>query len=299
MGRSAAARRIHFPNARESKAHRASPRHVASRAGRGRLVDVAADSVACCAGCATRFAAQHRPGWRAVQAGRREGEPSCKRPAPSIRARSSCARKDWLCLNGQWQFEIDQGDSGLERGLLERDLNAAITVPFCPESQLSGIENHDFLNAVWYRRSVTIPASWAGRRALLHFQAVDYDATVWVNGVEVGRHRGGFSPFACDLGGVAEPGAEAVITVRARDTREHPQPRGKQARDYAPRRAIYVRTTGIWQSVWLEPVPDPALRRPRRWKRKWCDGPVHRRDGHRAGVRRDIDLCLFGRTESD
>ena len=177
--------------------------------------------------------------------------------------RPQFVRKDWLCLNGQWQFEIDQGDSGRERGLLERDLNAAITVPFCPESQLSGIENHDFLNAVWYRRSVTIPASWAGRRALLHFQAVDYDATVWVNGVEVGRHRGGFSPFACDLGGVAEPGAEAVITVRARDTREHPQPRGKQARDYAPRGAIYVRTTGIWQSVWLEPVPDPALRRPR------------------------------------
>ena len=177
--------------------------------------------------------------------------------------RPQFVRKDWLCLNGQWQFEIDQGDSGRERGLLERDLNTAITVPFCPESQLSGIENHDFLNAVWYRRTAPIPADWAARRVLLHFQAVDYDATVWVNGVEVGRHRGGFSPFACDLGGVAEPGAEAVITVRARDTREHPQPRGKQARDYAPRGAIYVRTTGIWQSVWLEPVPDPALRRPR------------------------------------
>ena len=82
--------------------------------------------------------------------------------------------------------------------MLERDLNAAITVPFCPESRLSGIENHDFLNAVWYRRSVTISAAWAGRRALLHFQAVDYDATVWVNGVEVGRHRGGFSPHGVE-----------------------------------------------------------------------------------------------------
>jgi beta-galactosidase/beta-glucuronidase len=177
--------------------------------------------------------------------------------------RPQFVRPDWLCLNGTWQFEIDQADSGLQRGLLECDLNAAITVPFCPESRLSGIENHDFLNAVWYRRSVTIPDAWAGRRVLLHFQAVDYDATVWVNGVEVGRHRGGFSPFTCDLGEAAAPGEEAVITVRARDTSEHPQPRGKQARDYDPSGAIYVRTTGIWQPVWLEPVPDLALRRPR------------------------------------
>ena len=169
--------------------------------------------------------------------------------------RPQFVRADWLCLNGQWQFEIDQGDSGLERGLPERDLNAAITVPFCPESRLSGIENHDFLNAVWYRRSVTIPSDWAGRRVLLHFQAVDYDATVWINGVEVGRHRGGFSPFTCDLHGVVAAGDEAAITVRARDTRERPQPRGKQAREYAPRGAIYVRTTGIWQSVWLSRCP--------------------------------------------
>lgn len=177
--------------------------------------------------------------------------------------RPQFVREDWLCLNGSWQFEIDQGDSGLERGLPERDLQAVITVPFCPESRLSGIENHDFLNAVWYRRRVTIPPAWAGRRVLLHFQAVDHDATVWVNGVEAGRHRGGFSPFSCDLSGVAAAGDEAVITVRARDTRERPQPRGKQARDYAPRGAIYVRTTGIWQTVWMEPVPDLALRRPR------------------------------------
>ena len=79
-----------------------------------------------------------------------------------------------------------------------------------------------------------------------------------MNRKQIRRARDGFSPFTCDLGGVAEPGAEAVITVRARDTREHPQPRGKQARDYAPRGAIYVRTTGIWQSVWLEPDPELA-----------------------------------------
>jgi len=82
-------------------------------------------------------------------------------------------REDWLCLNGEWQFEIDQGDSGIDRGLRDRELNSRIIVPFCPESKLSGIENHDFYNAVWYRNRVTVPADWAGKRALLHFQAVD------------------------------------------------------------------------------------------------------------------------------
>ena len=177
--------------------------------------------------------------------------------------RPQFARQDWLCLNGAWEFEIDQGDSGLERGLLTRPLADRITVPFCPESKLSGVENHDFLEAVWYRRTVDIPRQWSGRRVLLHFQAVDYDATVWVNGREVGRHRGGFSPFSCDLGGTAEAGDRAEIVVRARDSHRDPQPRGKQAATFGPRGAIYVRTTGIWQSVWMEPVPHIHLGRPR------------------------------------
>ena len=177
--------------------------------------------------------------------------------------RPQFVRRDWLCLNGEWQFEIDQGDSGLERGLLERELELSIVVPFCPESELSGIGNRDYLHAVWYRRTVMIPGAWAGRRVLLHFQAVDYDTTVWVNGVEVGRHRGGFSPFHCDLSGVASPGETVTVVVRARDDHRQPQPRGKQAQEFGPHRAIYLRTTGIWQSVWLEPVPDLALRRPR------------------------------------
>ena len=177
--------------------------------------------------------------------------------------RPQFVRDDWLCLNGQWGFEIDQGDSGIHRGLLDRELNDAITVPFCPESKLSGIENHDYYNAVWYRRQATIPSQWAGKKILLHFQAVDYDSTVWVNGVEVGRHRGGFSPFCCDLSGVAAAGDDITIVLRARDDGKRPQPRGKQAREYGPQGAIYVRTTGIWQSVWLEPVPRISLRRPR------------------------------------
>ncbi len=177
--------------------------------------------------------------------------------------RPQFVRKEWLCLNGRWEFEIDQGDSGLERGLLTRPLAGQITVPFCPESKLSGVENHDFLEAVWYRREVEIPRSWGGRRVLLHFQAVDYDATVWVNGEEVGRHRGGFSPFTCDVSEAARPGELVTVVLRARDNHRDPQPRGKQAQTYGPRGAIYVRTTGIWQSVWMEPVAEIHLGRPR------------------------------------
>jgi beta-galactosidase/beta-glucuronidase len=100
-------------------------------------------------------------------------------------------RPQWLSLNGTWGFEIDPGDSGRERGLVDRSLSSAIQVPFCPESRLSGINQTDFLNAVWYRREVRVPAPWGGKRVLLHFQAADYDTTVWVGGKPAGRHRGG------------------------------------------------------------------------------------------------------------
>ena len=179
--------------------------------------------------------------------------------------RPQFARQAWMCLNGPWQFEIDAGDSGLERGLRERDLSGRIIVPFCPESKLSGVGNTDFLNAVWYRREVTIPsdAAWQGKRVLLHFQAVDYDATVWVNGVEVARHRGGWCGFTCDLSGVAGPGDKAVIVVRARDDHRQFKAKGKQSEQHANYGCHYIRTTGIWQTVWMEPVAKVSLQRPR------------------------------------
>ncbi len=184
--------------------------------------------------------------------------PRCEYPRPQF------VRDGWLCLNGVWQFAIDQADSGFERGLLHRELDREIVVPFCPESALSGVGHTDFLHAVWYRRQVAIPGDWTGRKVLLHFQAVDYDATVWVNGVEVGRHRGGFTPFTCDLAGVALPGGPATIVVRAREPRGEPRPGGKQSNfRYDSRGALYARTTGIWQTVWLEPVPETHLDRPR------------------------------------
>lgn len=175
--------------------------------------------------------------------------------------RPQLVRERWLNLNGAWQFEIDRGDSGLERGLLERDLERAITVPFAPESQASGIEDVDYLHAVWYRRTVTIPADWAGEDVLLHLGAVDHDATVWANGTEVARHRGGFTPFTANLAGVARAGEDVTIVVRARDAADGPQARGKQSVEYANRACNYTRTTGIWQTVWLEPVPSSRIER--------------------------------------
>ena len=177
--------------------------------------------------------------------------------------RPQFVRADWLCLNGAWEFEIDSGDSGLERGLVSRPLNGQITVPFCPESTLSGVGNTDFLHAVWYRRVVMIPQAWAGRQVLLHFQAVDYDATVWANGVEVARHRGGFTPFTANLGPLAKPGEQVTLVVRARDPHRRLMPLGKQSPDYANAACLYTRTTGIWQTVWMEPVPQASLRRPK------------------------------------
>ena len=182
--------------------------------------------------------------------------------------RPQVVRDRWLNLNGTWQFEIDPGDSGLERGLRESPLTGSITVPFAPESELSGVENTDFLEAVWYRREVTVPADWAevggdDTHVLLHFGAVDHDATVWVDGTEVVRHRGGFTPFTADLHGVAAPGDTVTVVVRARDHRGIPQARGKQSGLYANKDCHYTRTTGIWQTVWMEPVPGASLRRPR------------------------------------
>ncbi|MFJ4228466.1 glycoside hydrolase family 2 protein [Paenarthrobacter nicotinovorans] len=181
--------------------------------------------------------------------------PKPEHPRPQL------VRDTWLNLNGTWDFEIDAGDSGLERGLTHCGLNSEILVPFAPESALSGVEHVDFMEAVWYRRTVTIPQEWAGLKVLLHFGAVDHDATVWVNGVEVARHRGGFTPFTADLSDVAEPGTDAVVVVRARDSRHDMQARGKQATWYNNTHCQYTRTTGIWQTVWLEAVPEVHIKR--------------------------------------
>ncbi len=175
--------------------------------------------------------------------------------------RPQMIRTEWMNLNGEWQFEIDQGKSGRDRELHldSRPLTHTIIVPFCPESKLSGIGHTDFIYAVWYKRTFTIPDSWSGKRTLLHFGAVDYSAEVWVNGQSVRTHRGGYTSFHFDVTDYLIPG-ENVITVCAEDdVRSGKQPRGKQSEKYHSHRCDYTRTTGIWQTVWLECVPQTYI----------------------------------------
>ncbi len=169
-------------------------------------------------------------------------------------------RDTWLNLNGAWEFCFDESLIGKEKGFSTMHFDKTITVPFCPESPLSGIGDTDFHNCVWYRKDIEIPAAWANKRIRLHFGAVDYAATVYVNGKEVGSHKGGYSSFVLDITDALEK-ENNFITVCAEDiTRSDKQPSGKQSHKLEPFDCFYTRTTGIWQTVWLEAVPETYLK---------------------------------------
>ena len=170
-------------------------------------------------------------------------------------------RKDWLNLNGEWDFEFDFGNSGLRAGVLEKDeWSRKINVPFCPESKLSGIEYTDFIAAVWYRKSVTVTEAQLEGRVLIHFGAVDYETYLYVNGEKAGYHKGGYTSFTFDITEFLTAG-ENVIAVNARDDVRDPLvPRGKQSELYNSHGCDYTRTTGIWQTVWLEFVPKAYVK---------------------------------------
>lgn len=162
-------------------------------------------------------------------------------------------REGWMTLNGQWQFEIDFGASGKERKFYERDdFEKEITVPFCPESKLSGIGYTDFMPAVWYRRTFTLPKKATGKRVFLCFGAVDYECEAWVNGISVGTHFGGYVGFDFDITKALKEGENTLVVYARDDLRGGRQPYGKQSAPYYSRGCSYTRTTGIWQSVWLE-----------------------------------------------
>ena len=167
--------------------------------------------------------------------------------------RPQCVRPGFMNLNGTWQFEIDQGASGRARGLTEKNpLDGEILVPFCPESALSGVNYKDFMRAVWYRRAFTLPEEAAGKRVLLHFGAVDYKCEAWVNGVSVGTHEGGYASFAFEITKALKKGENTLVVCADDEQLGGRQPFGKQCEEYASRGCSYTRTTGIWQTVWLE-----------------------------------------------
>ena len=172
-------------------------------------------------------------------------------------------RAAWQNLNGEWQFEIDHGNSGAERGWEAPDapFSRVINVPFCPESRLSGIGYTDFMTSVWYRRTVSVTAEELAGRVVLHFGAVDYLTTVYINGRKCGTHKGGYVSFAFDVTAYLCEG-ENTITVHAEDdTRDPMIPGGKQSSLYASHGCSYTRTTGIWQTVWMEFTPRTYIRK--------------------------------------
>ncbi len=177
--------------------------------------------------------------------------------------RPQFVRNEWLNLNGTWEFEFDYGNTGIERKLFEKDhFSKEILVPFCPESRLSGIEQKDFMNAVWYKRDFFIPEEWAEtNRTLLHFGAVDYHCKVWINGQSVGEHKGGYTPFTFDITDFLKKEGNTITVYAQDDNRNGLQPRGKQSEGYESTNCVYTRATGIWQTVWLESVPCNAITR--------------------------------------
>ena len=166
-------------------------------------------------------------------------------------------RETWKNLNGPWEFEFDFGCSAVERRLWEKKrFDREILVPFCPESRLSGIGYTDFISGVAYRKNFELSQEELSGRVLLHFGAVDYETSVYVNGTLVGSHKGGYTSFCFDITKHVAPGPNTLFVAVKDDVRSGLQPKGKQAHLYASSGCDYTRTTGIWQTVWLEFVPE-------------------------------------------
>jgi beta-galactosidase/beta-glucuronidase len=177
-------------------------------------------------------------------------------------------RRAWSNLDGTWAFRHDDEDAGLGAGWSSgfpesRD----IVVPFPPESVASGVDEPGFHPVVWYARTITradvhnAGLSPDAPRLILHFGAVDYRASVWIDGAFVGEHEGGHTPFSFDVTPLVAVGDEHTLVVRAEDDPlDLTQPRGKQDWHEEPHAIWYRRTTGVWQTVWLEAVPETSIR---------------------------------------
>ncbi|MBO4839718.1 MAG: beta-glucuronidase [Bacteroidaceae bacterium] len=188
--------------------------------------------------------------------GIKAGTPRVEYPRPQFE------RSQWLNLNGTWTYTFDFGKSGVNRDFRNsKGFDKNILVPFCPESKLSGVEYTDFINSMWYQRTISVPAEWEGKQILLHFGAVDYEATIYIDGQEVMQHFGTGSSFEMDITKYVPAGKSANLVVRVNDNlRSGMQPGGKQCWNYYSGGCDYTRTTGIWQTVWMEPVSAQGLK---------------------------------------
>lgn len=175
-------------------------------------------------------------------------------------------RAEWLNLNGVWRFAFDDANVGLRERWYAAEAAGVfpheIIVPFAFQARLSGIGDPAFHDIVWYQRHFDVPEAWQGRRILLHFGAVDYRAWVWINGQFAAYHEGGQTPFFADITDYLRTNGPQSVVVRVEDlSRDRAQPRGKQFWEVESASIFYTRTTGIWQTVWLEPVADIHLDR--------------------------------------
>ncbi|NQT37270.1 MAG: glycoside hydrolase family 2 [Planctomycetes bacterium] len=169
--------------------------------------------------------------------------------------RPQMVRRQWLNLNGLWQYAMAEPNETVPTG---KELAGQILVPFPIESALSGVGRRT--TRLWYRRTFEVPDDWKGQRVVLHFQAVDWEATVHVNGREIGTHRGGYDSFSFDVTAALKgTGPQELIVGVFDPSSSGDQPRGKQVDN--PRGIWYTPSTGIWQTVWLEPVPEAQIRR--------------------------------------
>lgn len=174
--------------------------------------------------------------------------------------RPQFVRDSWMNLNGEWEFEFDDDRVGSKEKwhLGNKALSKTIQVPFAFQSKLSGIGSNEFHDVVWYRRDLVIPDSFANKRILLHFGAVDYDASVWVNGTLVATHEGGHTPFHADITDALQEGTNKLVVKAVDYSTDVTLPRGKQYWLSDSASIFYTRTTGIWQTVWIEAVSADA-----------------------------------------
>ncbi|MDX2052848.1 MAG: glycoside hydrolase family 2 TIM barrel-domain containing protein [Polyangiaceae bacterium] len=169
-------------------------------------------------------------------------------PRPQLR------RSEWFTLNGQWQFAMDP--EGVFTAPHEVAWDGTIKVPFAPETIQSGVGFNGLFRGCWYRRKFLAPELLDGQRLILHFEAVDYRATVWVDGSLAVQHEGGYTPFQADITALLTfTGEHEVVVFADDDPADLAKPRGKQDWQLEPHAIWYQRTTGIWQTVWLERVP--------------------------------------------